>query len=89
MPAASGRTARRARGAAALAAGSSAAKRAHDDAAQLRLESDRDLVQVVTIHKSKGLEYGIVFCPMLWDGASAHAGAAAKVWSTTTMTATR
>ena len=39
-----------------------------DDAAQLRLESDRDLVQVVTIHKSKGLEYPLVFCPMLWDG---------------------
>ena len=40
----------------------------HDDAAQLRLESDRDLVQVVTIHKSKGLEYPVVFCPLLWDG---------------------
>ena len=39
-----------------------------DDAAQLRLESDRNLVQVVTIHKSKGLEYPLVFCPMLWDG---------------------
>jgi exodeoxyribonuclease V beta subunit len=39
-----------------------------DDAAQLRLESDRNLVQIVTIHKSKGLEYPIVFCPFLWDG---------------------
>ena len=39
-----------------------------DDAAQLRLESDRNLVQVVTIHKSKGLEYTVVFCPFLWDG---------------------
>ena len=38
------------------------------DAAQLRLESDRDLVQIVTIHKSKGLEYPLVFCPFLWDG---------------------
>ena len=36
------------------------------DDAQLRLESDRNLVQIVTIHKSKGLEYGIVFCPLLW-----------------------
>jgi exodeoxyribonuclease V beta subunit len=34
----------------------------------LRLESDRNLVQIVTIHKSKGLEYGVVFCPFLWDG---------------------
>ena len=33
---------------------------------QLRLESDQDLVQIVTIHKSKGLEYPVVFCPFLW-----------------------
>ena len=35
---------------------------------QLRLESDRNLVQIVTIHKAKGLEYDFVFCPFLWDG---------------------
>lgn len=29
----------------------------------LRLESDADLVQVITIHKSKGLEYPVVFVP--------------------------
>ena len=39
-----------------------------EDAAQLRLESDQNLVQIVTIHKSKGLEYPVVFCPFLWDG---------------------
>lgn len=33
---------------------------------QLRLESDENLVQVVTIHKSKGLEYPIVFVPFPW-----------------------
>ena len=38
--------------------------------AQLRLESDRNLVQIVTIHKSKGLEYPVVFCPFLWKGGS-------------------
>ena len=38
------------------------------DATQLRLESDQNLVQIATIHKSKGLEYPIVFCPFLWDG---------------------
>jgi exodeoxyribonuclease V beta subunit len=38
------------------------------EAAQLRLESDRKLVKIVTIHKSKGLEYGIVFFPFLFDG---------------------
>ncbi len=38
------------------------------EAAQLRLESDRNLVQIVTIHRAKGLEYPVVFCPFLWDG---------------------
>ncbi|MEP6503788.1 MAG: exodeoxyribonuclease V subunit beta [Betaproteobacteria bacterium] len=40
-----------------------------NDATQLRLESDQNLVQIVTIHKSKGLEYPIVFCPFLWGTA--------------------
>jgi exodeoxyribonuclease V beta subunit len=30
-----------------------------------RLESDEDAVKIVTIHKSKGLEYNIVFAPFL------------------------
>lgn len=34
---------------------------------QLRLESDSDLVRIVTIHKSKGLEYPIIFLPFMWD----------------------
>ncbi|CAM2153760.1 RecBCD enzyme subunit RecB [Pararobbsia alpina] len=33
------------------------------DAQQIRLESDGDLVKVVTVHKSKGLEYPLVFLP--------------------------
>ncbi len=33
---------------------------------QLRLESDDDAVLLATIHKSKGLEYPVVFCPFLW-----------------------
>jgi len=33
------------------------------DARKLRLESDADLVKVVTVHKSKGLEYPLVFLP--------------------------
>ncbi len=33
----------------------------------LRLESDEQLVQVITVHASKGLEYPIVFCPFEWD----------------------
>ena len=47
---------------------------AQDEVAQLRLESDRNLVQIVTIHKSKGLEYPIVFCPFLFDGHSRPMG---------------
>ncbi|MCP3668492.1 MAG: exodeoxyribonuclease V subunit beta [Gammaproteobacteria bacterium] len=39
-----------------------------DEIYQLRLESDRDLVQIVTIHSSKGLQYPVVFCPFVWDG---------------------
>jgi exodeoxyribonuclease V beta subunit len=45
-----------------------------DDATQLRLGSDQNLVQIVTIHKSKGLEYPVVFCPFLWDGRLGASG---------------
>ncbi len=41
-----------------------------EEVAQLRLESDRNLVQIVTIHRAKGLEFPIVFCPYLWEGTS-------------------
>jgi exodeoxyribonuclease V beta subunit len=34
-----------------------------------RLESDEEAVRIVTIHKSKGLEYAIVFCPFCWSDA--------------------
>ena len=38
------------------------------DEYQFRLESDAKAVKIVTIHKSKGLEYEVVFCPFAWDG---------------------
>lgn len=38
---------------------------------QLRLERDDEAVRLVTIHKSKGLEYPIVFCPYSWGAADA------------------
>jgi exodeoxyribonuclease V beta subunit len=44
------------------------------DAVQLRLESDQNLVQIVTIHTCKGLEYPVVFCPFVCDGAMKFGG---------------
>ena len=41
------------------------------DAALLRLESDEHLVQIVTYHKSKGLEYPVVFLPLPWSKTKA------------------
>lgn len=35
---------------------------------ELRLESDEQAVQILTVHGSKGLEYEVVFCPFLWAG---------------------
>lgn len=34
---------------------------------ELRLESDEDAVQILTVHGSKGLQYEVVFCPFQWD----------------------
>ena len=48
---------------------------------EIRLETDEAAVQLVTIHKSKGLEYPIVFLPFCWaefggkeEGALFHDG---------------
>ena len=42
-----------------------ASSRTQRDEQQLRLESDDDLVKVITIHKSKGLQYPLVFLPFI------------------------
>jgi len=42
-------------------------KAGNDENQQLRLESDDDAVKIVTMHRSKGLEYPVVFCPCLWQ----------------------
>jgi len=38
----------------------------------VRLESDKEAVTLVTIHKSKGLEYPVVFCPFSWADSLAR-----------------
>lgn len=40
----------------------------------LRLERDDEAVRIVTIHKSKGLEYPVVFCPFSWDRSQTYVG---------------
>lgn len=34
---------------------------------EMRLESDADAVQILTIYKAKGLQWPVVFCPTLWN----------------------
>ena len=38
---------------------------AQGEAAQMRLETDAELVQVITFHKAKGLQYPLVFLPFI------------------------
>jgi exodeoxyribonuclease V beta subunit len=47
---------------------------------QLRLETDEKAVKLVTIHKSKGLEYPVVFCPFSWKGANIEHGGEEQVF---------
>lgn len=42
------------------------------ESAQIRLESDAEAVKITTMHKSKGLEYPVVYCPYLWHGTLLH-----------------
>ncbi len=39
------------------------------DEFELRLESEADTVKILTVHKSKGLEFPVVFAPFLWKKA--------------------
>ncbi|MEJ2037443.1 MAG: exodeoxyribonuclease V subunit beta [Desulfosarcinaceae bacterium] len=48
---------------------------AGEETQQLRLESDAHAVRILTIHKSKGLQFDIVFCPFTWSGAAVNSEA--------------
>lgn len=45
-----------------------------DEKQQLRLESDARRVQILTLHKSKGLEFGLVFLPFIAIGREPRGG---------------
>ena len=51
-------------------------ERSQTEERQLQLSSDREAVQIVTLHKAKGLEYPLVFCPYLADPLKANKGVA-------------
>ena len=52
--------------------------RTNDETAQLRLESDENLVKIVTAHRAKGLEFPVVFYPFAWDGRRPPSGGQRK-----------
>lgn len=46
---------------------------------ELRLESDEQAIQIVTMHSAKGLQYPVVFCPFLWYRADRLGGSSLEL----------
>lgn len=46
-----------------------------NDDSKLRLESDENLVKIITMHASKGLEYPVVYCPFIFINKKIDANA--------------
>jgi len=38
------------------------------------IDSDADAVQILTVHRAKGLEFPVVYCPYLWDQVAPRKG---------------
>jgi len=47
---------------------------------QLRLERDENAVRLVTVHKSKGLQYPVVFCVFSWKNSEIERGGEEQVF---------
>ena len=54
--------------------------REQNEAFETRLESDADAVQIMTIFKSKGLEFPVVFVPTMWTGMAGTRMAVCRVY---------
>ena len=50
-----------------------------EDAFTLRLDSDEELVRIMTIHKSKGLEFPVVYLPFAWYTRQNSGGSGSSV----------
>ncbi len=53
-----------------------AEERVRDEDTELRIESDEQLVRILTVHGAKGLEFPIVFHPFAWDARDPSRGRA-------------